>query len=115
MTVRILNVRTPTATQPLLSEIRRVLTTHGIFLASTPKYPAKRFYDLDDTVFHRGSERLRDDPTHITLYNHRMLSRLLRDYFTSLVERSIKGGFVYRRLPRPQFRHKIFYLCTGSS
>lgn len=96
----------------LLAEMRRVLAPHGRLMISTPNYPAKRFYDLFDVVVHRKWSRLKDDPTHVSFYNHARLSALLGRYFGVLDERPFKDGFLYRHLPRPAFRHKIFYLCA---
>jgi SAM-dependent methyltransferase len=99
--------------RPLLREVRRVLAPHGHFLISTPNYPIKRFYDISDAFLHGKWIRLRDDPTHISYYNHRTLTALLSDYFSVIEEYSIKDGFVYRHYPRPFFRHKLFFMCGG--
>jgi SAM-dependent methyltransferase len=99
--------------RPLLGEVRRVLAPHGFLLISTPNYPIKRFYDIADAFLHRKWKRLRDDPTHISYYNHRTITALLRGYFSMIEEHPIKDGFVYRRYPHPFFRHKLFFTCGG--
>ncbi len=98
----------------LLTEMSRVLAPEGLLLVSTPNYPAKRFYDHVDALLHGKWDRLKDDPTHVTFYNHSRLSRLLTRHFGSIEERTYKNGFLYTRLPRPALRHKIFYICTNS-
>ena len=102
-------------TRPLLREVRRVLAPHGHLLISTPNYPIKRFYDICDAFLHGKWKRLRDDPTHISYYNHRSLTALLRDYFSMIEEHPIKNGFVFRRYPHPFFRHKLFFMCRGGA
>lgn len=96
----------------LLAEIARVLRPNGRLLISTPNYPAKRFYDFWDAFVHRKWSRLKDDPTHVSLYNHDRLTARLRRHFGRLDERPFKDGFLYARLPRPAVRHKIFFICA---
>jgi SAM-dependent methyltransferase len=100
----------------VLAEIWRVVRPHGVLIVSTPNYPIKRFYDLYDAVVFRKWQRLRDDPTHVTFYNHARLARLLGGYFTRLDERPFKLGFLYRRLLRSRFvMHKVLMLCSEKS
>jgi len=99
------------AAPKLVAEIARVLAPGGRLLISTPNYPIKRLYDVSDAFLHGKWKRLKDDPTHITFYNHWRLSALLGAYFKSLQEWSFKDGFIYERIPRPFFRHKILYIC----
>lgn len=94
-------------------ELRRVLKRGGFLLVSTPNYPIKRFYDLVDAFVSRLWRRLRDDPTHVTFYNHKRLHALLDGYFSSVEERVYKPGFLYKRWPRRFFLHKLFFLCRA--
>ncbi|WP_297107205.1 class I SAM-dependent methyltransferase [uncultured Devosia sp.] len=96
----------------LLAEVTRVLAPTGVVLISTPNYPIKRFYDFFNAFVHGKWKRLRDDPTHITLYNHNRLRSRLGKHFGTLEELSFKDGFLYKRWPRPFFRHKLFFACS---
>ena len=58
----------------VIGELRRVIKPSGVLLISTPNYPVKRFYDYCDAMFHRKWARLRDDPTHVILFNHERLT-----------------------------------------
>lgn len=95
----------------VVSEMSRVLRPGGILMISTPNYPIKRVYDFCDAMFHGKWSRLRDDPTHVTLFNHERLTRLLRGSFARVEPRPFKPGFLYKRLPRPFLLHKLFFLC----
>jgi len=99
--------------QRVIAEMRRVLRPGGILLISTPNYPIKRFYDICDAVLHRKWARLRDDPTHVTLFNHERLTRLLGTSFDQVEARPFKPGFLFKRLPKPFFLHKLFFLCQA--
>ncbi|HUP41541.1 MAG TPA: class I SAM-dependent methyltransferase [Vicinamibacterales bacterium] len=97
----------------VLDQIRRVLRPHGTLIVSTPNYPIKRFYDLFDAVVHRKWARFRDDPTHVTFYNHDRLGRVLGAHFARVDARCFKTGFLYRRLRQsPYTMHKMLFLCT---
>jgi SAM-dependent methyltransferase len=96
-----------------LGEIRRILRPGGFLLISTPNYPIKRLYDICDAIFHRKWSRLRDDPTHVTFFNHERLHELLDPLFSSVEERIFKTGFLYRRFPHPRLLHKLFFLCRA--
>lgn len=96
----------------LLAETSRVLAPGGVMLISTPNYPIKRFYDFFNAVVHGKWKRLKDDPTHITFYNHQRLRQLLGKHFATLQELPFKDGFLYKRIPTPFFRHKIFFACS---
>jgi 2-polyprenyl-3-methyl-5-hydroxy-6-metoxy-1,4-benzoquinol methylase len=99
----------------LVSEIRRVTSKDGVLLLSTPNYPIKRFYDLYHAVRFRKWARLRDDPTHVTWYNHAKLAALLQPHFRVIAERPYRQGFLFDWWPLPVFRHKIFYLCHNGT
>jgi SAM-dependent methyltransferase len=97
----------------VLDQIRRVLRPKGALVVSTPNYPIKRFYDLFDAMVHRKWARFRDDPTHVTFYNHNRLARLLGEYFSDVDERCYKTGFLYRRLwQSPYTMHKMLFVCS---
>jgi 2-polyprenyl-3-methyl-5-hydroxy-6-metoxy-1,4-benzoquinol methylase len=92
-------------------EISRVVRPQGVVFVSTPNYPIKRFYDLYDAVRQGHWKRLRDDPTHVTFYNHRRLRQLAARYFGSVENRTFKPGFLYRYIRRDFFEHKVFLVC----
>lgn len=95
----------------VVAELRRVLLPGGMLLISTPNYPIKRLYDLSAAVNLRKWSRVRDDPTHVTLFNHARMDALLRPHFSKIEARPFKQGFIYRRIARPFFLHKLFFLC----
>jgi SAM-dependent methyltransferase len=96
----------------VLSEIRRVLKPTGVLIGTTPNYPIKRFYDIYDALVHRMWIRLRDDPTHVSFYNHAQLRRVLRAHFGRVDTHCFKPGFLYRRVMRAPFlMHKILFVC----
>lgn len=95
----------------VVEELRRVIGPDGVLLISTPNYPVKRFYDYCDAVFHRKWARLKDDPTHVTLFNHQRLTQLLGQHFTRIEARPFKPGFLYKRIQHPAVLHKLFFLC----
>jgi 2-polyprenyl-3-methyl-5-hydroxy-6-metoxy-1,4-benzoquinol methylase len=97
----------------ILAELRRVLRPSGCLLISTPNYPIKRFYDYFDAVVHGKHARFRDDPTHVTKFNHRRLEILLKTHFTRIESREFKAGFLYKRFRIPFFQHKLFFLCRA--
>jgi SAM-dependent methyltransferase len=97
----------------VVAELRRILRPGGLLMISTPNYPMKRFYDLSAVVFQRKWDRIRDDPTHVTHFNHARLSGLLGAHFSSVSPRDFKQGYLYRRFPRPFFLHKLFFLCRA--
>jgi 2-polyprenyl-3-methyl-5-hydroxy-6-metoxy-1,4-benzoquinol methylase len=97
----------------VLVEIRRVIRPNGVLIVSTPNYPIKRFYDLYDALVFGKWKRLKDDPTHVTFYNHARVHRLLSTYFRRIDERPFKLGFLYRRVLRSRFvMHKVLVLCS---
>jgi SAM-dependent methyltransferase len=97
--------------QRLIREFRRVLAPRGVLLISTPNYPAKRFYDFSDALLHGKWERLRDDPTHITLFSFRRLRNALLESFKIVEDRPFKPGYLYRRIRWTPLMHKMFFLC----
>jgi len=97
----------------VINELRRVLRPGGVLLISTPNYPIKRFYDFCDAALHGKWARLRDDPTHVTYFNHSRLTQLLAPNFTRIEPWPFKPGFLYKRLPKPFFLHKLFFLCQA--
>ena len=99
------------AIDAVLEEIRRVVRPGGVVLVSTPNYPIKRFYDVYDAVRQGYWKRLRDDPTHVTFYDHRRLRALTGRYFGSVENRVFKPGFLYKYIPRDFFEHKVFLVC----
>jgi SAM-dependent methyltransferase len=95
----------------VVGELRRVLRTNGVLMISTPNYPMKRFYDWCDAVLYGKWSRLRDDPTHVTHFNHERLKCLLGQHFRYIEPWPFKPGFLYKHIPRPAFLHKLFFLC----
>lgn len=96
----------------VLDEISRVLRPDGVLLGSTPNYPMKRFYDVYDAVIFRKLGRFKDDPTHVTHYDHRRLRELLQRHFRTVDLRCFKSGFLYRRFARaPLLMHKMLFVC----
>jgi SAM-dependent methyltransferase len=97
----------------VLDEIHRVMKPYGVLIVSTPNYPIKRLYDVYDALVCRKWKRLKDDPTHVSLYSHARLRRRLEPYFARISERPFKTGFLYRRLVRSQYlMHKMLFLCS---
>lgn len=99
----------------LLAEVRRVMAPAARLFITTPNYPIKRFYDFHNAIVHGHYARFRDDPTHVSPYNHARLERLLGRHFGTIEEHTFKDGFLYRRIPRPFFRHKMFFICSGDA
>jgi len=66
---------------------------------------------VPDAVLHGMWSRLRDDPTHVTRFDHQRLTRLLRASFARVEARDFKPGYLYKRYPRPFLLHKLFFLC----
>lgn len=95
-----------------VKEIHRVISPSGIMMLSTPNYPIKRFYDLSDALLWNKWERLKDDPTHVTFYNHKKLNELLKKYFKNLSMMPYKTGFLFDRFEINCFMHKILAVCT---
>ena len=96
-----------------LGEINRVISVSGILVLSTPNYPIKRFYDLYDAFIWKKWERLKDDPTHATFYNHKKLDNLLGRYFAKVSMVPYKNGFLFDRFANNFFMHKILALCSN--
>lgn len=101
--------------QPTIADLARILKPGGYLLITTPNYPIKRFYDFWDVLRYGKWRRLRDDPTHVTFYNHKRLKDLLSPHFSEIEELPFKNGFLYQRWPKSFFRHKMFFLCRKTS
>ncbi|KLE11778.1 hypothetical protein AF80_00070 [Aliarcobacter butzleri L355] len=95
-----------------IKEIKRVLKPNGLFILTTPNYPIKRFYDIWDAFFRKKWTRLKDDPTHVTLYNQRKMIKLLNKYFSTIEMDSYKDGFLYKRFKNDFFIHKMIVVST---
>jgi hypothetical protein len=89
-----------------------VLSPSGALLLTTPNYPVKRLYDILDAVRLGRWGRLRDDPTHVSLYNHRKLERLLRTHFRGIRFLVYKEGLFYSRTGWRAMCHKMLAVCT---
>ena len=98
-----------------LAEIRRVVSPEGILIVSTPNYPIKRLYDICDAILHKKWARLKDDPTHVTRYNHAKLHRLLARHFAHLTHACYKPGFLYRKMSARPLMHKMMFVCSGKT
>jgi SAM-dependent methyltransferase len=98
---------------PCLSQITRVLAPKGVLIATTPNYPIKRLYDILDAVRLRQWARLRDDPTHVSFYNHRRLRAVLVPHFDEVMFLPYKQGILYARTGIELLCHKILAICKG--
>jgi len=88
-----------------LNEMRRILKTDGKILVITPNYPIKRLCDFAMAAKLRKAARLKDDPTHVTLFNFKKLKKVfIRFSHTSLYP---TGGIFYKYIPINFFSHKI--------
>lgn len=96
----------------ILSELKRVLKPGGVITVTTPNYPAKRFYDLRDAFLFGKWSRIKDDPTHVTFYNHSSLQKLLGLFFGKVEIKPYKDGFLYRKFKYKLFTHKIMAICS---
>lgn len=96
-----------------LAELARVMKPDAALLLTTPNYPIKRLYDLLDAVRLGRWRRLRDDPTHVSFYNHRRLQRRLAGHFGETRFFVYKAGLFYRRTGRPSLCHKMLAICTN--
>jgi SAM-dependent methyltransferase len=99
-------------TQACLGEIHRVLNASGCMIISTPNYPIKRVYDIVDAFFSQKWDRLRDDQTHVTYYNHKTLKETIGRFFSGIEMHPFKEGFLYKRYRKDFLMHKIIALCT---
>jgi ubiquinone/menaquinone biosynthesis C-methylase UbiE len=102
----------PSSIDIVLAEIKRVLDTKGIFILTTPNYPIKRLYDIYEAFINRKFARLKDDPTHIALYNPIKLTNRLNQYFNIIEILPYKQGWLYKNFKNTYFMHKILAVCT---
>ncbi len=92
-----------------LNEFKRILKPNGFFLCTTPNYPIKRFYDICDSFILRQN-RFKDDPTHVSFYNPKKLSNLLRKHFKNITINVYKEGGLYRKFKKQIFMHKMLLI-----
>lgn len=98
----------PEATLGLvMSEIGRVLKPGGFLIATTPNYPAKRFYDVYIAVRFFKWKRFKDDPTHVSQYNPKKLRAALEGFVGKTEIVSYRKGFLYSWFKQECFLHKI--------
>lgn len=95
-----------------LGEIARVLKSDGTAIITTPNYPIKRVIDVYYAIKKKQWSRLKDDPTHVTFYNHQSLRVRLEKYFKNVEIRPYKIGPFYSVIKSPFFLHKIVALCS---
>jgi 2-polyprenyl-3-methyl-5-hydroxy-6-metoxy-1,4-benzoquinol methylase len=95
-----------------LREMARVLKRDGVAIITTPNYPVKRVIDLYDAFVHKRWKRLRDDPTHVTFYNHISLRARLEKFFGRVDIQCYKEGLFYKRVKSPYLMHKMVAVCV---
>ncbi|EKD99826.1 MAG: hypothetical protein ACD_22C00170G0007 [uncultured bacterium] len=96
-------------------EITRVLRKDGTLFITTPNYPIKRFYDLYEAFHNKKWTRLKDDPTHVAHYSHKLLKKILDKYSLQLEFIMYKKGFLYNYFKNNFFMHKILVKCKKYS
>ncbi len=94
-----------------LEEMARVLKSDGQLIVTTPNYPVKRVIDLYDAFVHKRWTRLKDDPTHVTFYNHNSFRKTLERNFKKVDIQCYKEGLLYKRIKSPYFMHKMVAIC----
>ena len=94
-----------------LGEMARVMKPDGAAIITTPNYPIKRVIDIYYATLKRQWSRFKDDPTHVTFYNHRSLYDRLNRFFESVEVKPYKLGPFYSVLKHPVMMHKMVAIC----
>lgn len=99
--------------EKIFLDLARVIKKTGCIIITTPNYPIKRFYDINDAIGHRSLKRLWDDPTHVNFFSAKKLKKFLEKYFNNVKIVPYKNGFLFKKYKKDFFMHKMLAICSS--